>query len=685
MPQAPPPVPPPNTRTAAPAGSLSRYSKSWDFVTNNHFIKSIVSEGYKIQFSSSVFLNNNASKISNPKDPLKAKILCNEIQKHLDNKVISLVEPNEEQFLSRVFTVPKNSGGFRMIIDLKDLNQFVNKAHFRMEDKSVIKDILNPNDFMASIDLKDAFLTVPLHKESRKWCTFEFSGERYQYNCLPFGLSSSPRIFTKLIKPVIMHLRSKGIRVSFYLDDIFFCAATKEKLLEDLHFSITLLCSLGFSINLEKSVLCPQTTLKHLGFMFNSIDMSLSLPEDKFLKIQNFACSLLDSSASIRDLASFLGLVVNAHEGFLFAPLHYRRLQFCFIRCLKRSKKDWDSPVVWDSDAKEDLIWWSKARFSTLTPNPFKVEKEIMLTTDASPIGWGGYLSSGESISGSWGDSDKEHHINYLELQAVFLSLQHFAPLIKGKNILIQSDNTTCVQYINNFGGTHSLKLCFLALDLWKFSEDIKFFMKAQHIPGVKNIQADFYSRHSHLHEYCLSNQAFADLCETIPHPLVYDLFASKLNNKLGKYVSLAQDDLAWKIDAFSFVWPSNIYLFPPIPLISRCLHKFLLDKVDFGVLITPDWPSIPMLPHIINCLVANPILIPSSVVLGPLPTRHPFRTVAWPISSSSVRSGAYQELLQTPCSKASLPAPLQHIRGCGQNLVLGLWRKGITVSLLYH
>ena len=682
----PPTILPPNVVTSAPAGSLSRYCKNWDSLTNNSFIKSIVSDGYKIQFSSPVLVSaeGNVGRISNPKDPNKAKILCDEIQKHLRNGVISLVEPNEDQYISRVFTVPKNSGGFRLIIDLKDLNQFINKVHFRMEDKSVIKDILSPNDFMGSIDLKDAFLTVPLHNESKKWCTFEFSGKRYHYNCLPFGLTSSPRIFTKVLKPVIMHLRLKGIKVTFYLDDIFLCAASRVKLLEDINYTISLLCSLGFSINLEKSVLVPQTTLTHLGFSFNSIDMTLSLPRDKFLKIQNFALNLLSSSCSIRDLASFLGLVVNSHEGFLFAPLHYRKIQFFFIKCLRRYD-NWDHAIVLDAPSREDIMWWSIADASKFVPTPLKDTKDIVLTTDASTFGWGGFLSSGESISGSWGMADKVHHINFLELKAVLLSLLHFAPSIQRKHILIQSDNTTCVQYINNFGGTHSEKLCFLALDIWGLAEKHEFTLRGRHIPGIKNIQADFYSRHSHLHEYSLSSQAFSKLGECVPHPLVIDLFASNLNHKLPKYVSLSQDDLAWKVDAFSFAWPSNIYFFPPIPLISRCVHKFLQDKVEFGVLVTPAWPAIPMLPLIINCLVANPILIPSSVVLGPLPTRHPFEVVAWPISSSIVAAKAYQGKLQKPSSKAYLPPHLTHTKGCGQGLVTGLWKLGIVPSSLFR
>ena len=41
-----------------------------------------------------------------------------------------------------------------------------------------------------------------------------------KYQCLPFGISSAPRAFTKLLKPVVATLRSAAIRLVIYLDDL---------------------------------------------------------------------------------------------------------------------------------------------------------------------------------------------------------------------------------------------------------------------------------------------------------------------------------------------------------------------------------------------------------------------------------------------------------------------------------
>ena len=94
---------------------------------------------------------------------------------------------------------------------------------------------------MVSIDLRDAFFSIPIHEDSKRFTCFEVGGVRYCYNVLPFGFSSSPRIFSKVLKVVISHLRARGIKISFYLDDIFICNADWNSLKAHLEYTMTLL------------------------------------------------------------------------------------------------------------------------------------------------------------------------------------------------------------------------------------------------------------------------------------------------------------------------------------------------------------------------------------------------------------------------------------------------------------
>jgi len=124
-----------------------------------------------------------------------------------------VVPPQADQFISRLFLVEKkDKSSFRPVINLKPLNTFIQKEHFKMEGASMIKDLLQQGDWMCSLDLKDAYLAVPIAKEHRKYLRFLWSGRIFEFTCLPFGLCSAPRVFTKLLRPVMAYLRSQGLR-----------------------------------------------------------------------------------------------------------------------------------------------------------------------------------------------------------------------------------------------------------------------------------------------------------------------------------------------------------------------------------------------------------------------------------------------------------------------------------------
>lgn len=74
-----------------------------------------------------------------------------------------------------------------------------------------------------------------------------------------------------------------------------------------------------------------------------------------------------------------------------------------------------------------------------------------MVTTNASLTGWGGTLE-GRSVNGRWG-TPHSIHINCLELMAVEMVLRHFLPFLVGRHVLVRTDNTKVVEYINKQGG----------------------------------------------------------------------------------------------------------------------------------------------------------------------------------------------------------------------------------------
>ena len=93
-----------------------------------------------------------------------------------------------------------------------------------MENLSRVETLLLPGDFLTNIELKGGYLSIPVHKSSR----FIWQGKCYQFKALPFGLCSSPRIFTILLKTVAAFLRKKSIRVLLHLDDSLLFGSNKR-------------------------------------------------------------------------------------------------------------------------------------------------------------------------------------------------------------------------------------------------------------------------------------------------------------------------------------------------------------------------------------------------------------------------------------------------------------------------
>ena len=117
----------------------------------------------------------------------------------------------------------------RPVFNLKGLNQFLHWEHFKMENVQMIRDLIQEEDWMVKMDLKDSYLALPIRQEDRRWLRFQWEKETYEFTCLPFGLSAAPRVFTKIFKPVVAWMRQFGCRMITYTEDNLLLAPSKEQ------------------------------------------------------------------------------------------------------------------------------------------------------------------------------------------------------------------------------------------------------------------------------------------------------------------------------------------------------------------------------------------------------------------------------------------------------------------------
>ena len=190
-----------------------------------------------------------------------------------------------------------------MSFNLKQLNEFIVYHHFKMDSLKAATEVMKPGCFMASIDLKDAYYTVPIHHEFQKYLKFQVGGKLYQYTCLPNGLSSAPRLFTKLVKPVYANFG--------YIDNSLLRGDTITECDGSVRTTKSVVEHLAFTPYLEKSVLYPTQTIEFLGFTLNLLTMTVAPTPNKVMKTRQ-CCSALQTSQTptIQDLAEVIGVLV---------------------------------------------------------------------------------------------------------------------------------------------------------------------------------------------------------------------------------------------------------------------------------------------------------------------------------------------------------------------------------------
>ena len=182
-------------------------------------------------------------------------------------------------------------------------------------------------------------------------------------------------------------------------------------------------------------------------------------------------------------------------------------------------------------------------------------DHSIRLFTDSSNEGKSAHLEQ-TSAKGLRSDREKRLHINVLELKAVSLALQSFKDQCQNQTVLVATDNSTVVAYINKQGGTHVAEMCALLWTIMTWCHHYQITLKARQIPGRLNVMADLLSRSNQVQstEWSLHPQVFKQICQKWFTPHV-DLLATRLNHKLPLYVSPVPDPNASDIDALNINW----------------------------------------------------------------------------------------------------------------------------------
>lgn len=620
------PRPPLPTSTLPVGARLRWFAREWGGLGS--FCSSVLSSGYVLPLHTSPVAPRGLPEYFGPRKHFA--LLDEHVRELLEKRAIRQVFGAEEiraGFTSPLLLVRKKQGKFRPCLDLRHLNNFVPHQKFKMEGLKHLREMIQEGDFLTSIDLKDGYLHVPVSPKSQKYLQFSWKNRFYRFVCLPFGLSSAPLIFTKMLRPIIGELRAKGVRLMAYLDDIIILSSSYQESVRNTKLVRDTLERRGWVINLEKSSLHPSHTLEYLGFLLDTAKMKIFTPLEKRKRYRSAAQRMLkklekSDAVRLRTFSSVVGKLQSLSPAVPFCRLHLQALVHTVRERVRGNPRElglWDTYIVPPQEARGELAWWVDWLKGWNGNSILIPVTKVDLFSDASDTGFGGCISqrlvrgAPTLVQGFWEGPERESSINQRELLAaerVVKALLHWHRVADGA-VRLFTDSIVTYTYLNNMGGRY-LHLREVASRTLRFCETRGVRLVVEHLPGVQNTVADALSRWpTDRSDWSLNPQIFR-LVDFRWGPHTIDWFATRSNSQLRRFASWAADEKATYVDALQHLAKrkENGYANPPFSVIGKILQKIRKSGRDL-TLIVPAWPSQHWWPLLLKLLCDTPLLLP--------------------------------------------------------------------------
>ena len=286
----------------------------------------------------------------------------------------------------------------RLVLDLRNVNKYLNVTKFKYENLRAVADILEENDFFVTFDLKNGYHHIPIAKDHQTYLGFawEFTQGNQKviryfiFLVLAFGLATACYAFTKIMRPLIKKWRGEGKKSSMYLDDGILAAENFARTKTIAIEAQDDIARAGLTINKAKSMLTPSQHGIYLGFIIDTLKMEFLVPPEKiaFLKEQ-----ILDFTshkfATPKDLSRIAGRLISMSPAIGPLTRLFTRQMYKFIE----GRTSWFQQKLVPDSVRQELTFWTRnlddENGHTMKSNP-TISKIIY--SDASDTGYGGYI-----------------------------------------------------------------------------------------------------------------------------------------------------------------------------------------------------------------------------------------------------------------------------------------------------
>ncbi|KAK3093064.1 hypothetical protein FSP39_010639 [Pinctada imbricata] len=420
-----------------------------------------------------------------------------------------------------------------------------------------------------------------------EWCRtylgFHWQGKFFVFTVLPFGLTSAPYVFTKCLRPMVKYWRSEGVNIVLYLDDGWCINDTYDKSLADVCFVYQSLTDAGFLVNREKSIFDPTQCLTWLGLVWDSLDFSLCIPDQRILDLLlNIEGVLQDRlSVSARMLAQVSGRIIS------MSPVIgnvSRIMTRSLYRCIE-ARQSWDHifPLI-DQTVMDELSFWRSNIRSLNVRKLCQYEVPIVVFSDASSYACGAYCESkeGDVFHKMWTGVESRMSSTWREAKAIEFFLDHFKDSFSGKTVKCFTDSKCCVSVISI--GSSKFHLQRISLAIFEICRQKSITLDMQWIPRSLNTPADELSKVFDFDDWGVSVQFFKFI-DSIYGPHTVDRFADSNNTKLPIFCSKFFTTGTSGVDAFSMNWGGhNNWLVPPIYLASKVIKHCVASSAEGNI-----------------------------------------------------------------------------------------------------
>ena len=495
---------------------------------------------------------------------------------------------------SPLSVVMNGVGKKRLVVNLRHVNGFLWKQKFKYEDIRVAMAMFEKGEWMFSFDLKSGYHHVDVAQQYRKYLGFEWGGVTYTFVVLPFGLSSAPYVFTKMMRPLVRLWRSKGIKAIVYLDDGIVSSQNESSAKASSAWVRDTLDRAGWVCNEAKSVWVPTHELVWLGFNLNLSKGSISVPEGKVRALQHsLKVAVKTSSLLAKTVASLIGRIISM--SLALGPV--ARFRTRALYALLESRQAWCDILLITQDAGEELRFWVEC-FDQFNSQPIWHSPAAVrcVYSDASDTGYGGYtVEHGMHVAqGNWLPDEAVQSSTWRELVAVGRVLEAVAHKLSNVRVRWFTDNQNVVRILQV--GSAKSHIQVEALKVFKACIQYNIRLEPEWIPRERNELADYISRIVDYDDWQLDPAVFAML-NALWGPYSVDRFASSYNTQLVRFNSRFASPGTEAVDAFTVDWHGeNNWWCPPPSLVPRVIRHMETCKAH-GTLVVPCWESAPFWP----------------------------------------------------------------------------------------